>query len=132
MRKLTKMKYEKITGDIIGAAFRVHNKLGFGFKEKIYQRAIRVELERLGYQVEEELYLNIYYDENTILGKGRADLFVNKTIIVELKTQKELTKSDEIQLVNYLNAMKVEVGLLINFGQTVTVKRKYRVYRPKK
>ena len=126
------MKYEKITGDIIGAAFKVHNKMGFGFREKIYQRAMRVELERLGYQLEEEVYLNIYYDENIILGKGRADLFVNKTIVIELKTQKEFTKSDEIQLVNYLNAMKVEVGLLINFGQIVTVKRKFKDYTPSK
>ena len=128
MRKLTKMKYEKITGDIIGAAFRVHNKLGFGFREKIYQRAMIIELEKLEYKVEEELYLNIYYDDK-IIGKDRADLFVNKTILVELKTLKELSKSDEIQLVNYLNATRIEIGLLINFGQTVTIKRKFRDYK---
>lgn len=122
------MKYEKITGDIIGAAFKVHNKLGYGFKEKHYQRAMIIELEKLGYEVEEELYLNIYYDDK-VIGKDRADLFVNKTILVELKTLKELSKSDEIQLVNYLNATRVEIGLLINFGQSVTVKRKFRDYK---
>lgn len=122
------MKYEKITGDIIGAAFKVHNKLGYGFKEKHYQRAMIIELEKLEYKVEEELYLNIYYDDK-VIGKDRADLFVNKTILVELKTLKELSKSDEIQLVNYLNATRVEIGLLINFGQSVTVKRKFRDYK---
>ncbi len=122
------MKYEKMTGDIIGAAFKVHNKLGYGFKEKHYQRAMIIELEKLGYHVEEELYLNIYYDDK-VIGKDRADLFVNKTILVELKTLKELAKNDEIQLVNYLNATRVEIGLLINFGQSVTVKRKFRDYK---
>ncbi len=129
MRKLTTMKFEKITGDIIGCAFKVHNKLGYGFKEKIYQRALAIELRKLGYKVDEEYYLNIYYDDE-ILGKGRADLFVNKKILVELKTLKELSKADEIQLVNYLNATRVEIGLLINFGQTVTIKRKFRDYKP--
>lgn len=123
------MKFEKITGDIIGCAFKVQNKLGYGFKEKIYQRALAKELRKLGYEVEEELYLNIYYDDE-ILGKGRADLFVAKKILVELKTLKELSKADEIQLVNYLNATRVEIGLLINFGQSVTIKRKFRDYKP--
>jgi len=121
------MKYEKITGDIIKAAFKVHNTLGYGLQEKHYQRAMMFEIKKSAYEVNLEYYTPLYYEIHTI-GKGRVDLFVAKKIMVELKTQKELVIADEIQLVSYLNASRIEVGLLINFGQTVTIKRKFRDY----
>ena len=125
------MKYEKITGDIIKAAFKVHNTLGYGLQEKHYQRALNIELKKLAYEVSLEYYTPLYY-ETEIIGKGKVDLFVAKKIMVELKTLKELTIADEIQLVSYLNASRIEIGLLINFGQTVTIKRKFRDYHPPK
>lgn len=118
----------QITEKIIGAAFRVHNTLGSGFKEKIYQRAMVVALKKLGLSVEEEFPLSISFD-NEIIGKHRADLFVESKIMVELKAILELSQADEVQLVNYLSATKVDDGLLINFGQSVQVKRKYRIYK---
>ncbi len=116
-----------ITEKIIGAAYRVHNALGAGFKEKIYQRAMVVALQKLGLTVEEEYPLNIVFDEQTI-GKHRADLFVQNCVMVELKAILAIGQADEVQLVNYLNATKIDDGLLINFGQSVQIKRKYRVY----
>jgi GxxExxY protein len=118
----------QLTEKIIGAAFRVHNTLGSGFKEKIYQRAMVVALKKLGLSVEEEFPLSISFD-NEIIGTHRADLFVEKIVLVELKAILELGQADEVQLVNYLSATKIDNGLLINFGQSVQVKRKYRVYK---
>ncbi len=119
---------DKLTEKIIGAAFKVHNELGFGFREKVYQRALLYEIRKLGFEVEEEYWLDIYYD-GKVIAKHRADLFVENKLLVELKSLLDLSKADEVQLVNYLNAAKVEIGLLINFGQSVQVKRKYRFYK---
>ena len=122
---------DKLTEQIIGAAFKVQNTLGFGFRERIYQRAMIVELESMGLKVAEEVHLVIYY-AGKIIGKHRADLLVENQVLVELKSLLELSKADEVQLVNYLKATGTEIGLLINFGQTVQVKRKYLTYTPKK
>ena len=124
------LSIDQITEKIIGAAYRVYNTLGAGFKEKIYQRAMVVALKQLGLAVEEEYPLNITFDDQ-IIGKHRADLFVQNCVMVELKAILELEKANEVQLVNYLCATKIEIGLLINFGQSVQVKRKYRTYKPK-
>jgi len=121
------MLEDKLTEKIIGAAFKVHNTLGFGFREKIYQRAMIVELRKMGLKVEEEFPLKIFYF-NDVIGNHRADLFV-ENILVELKTLLQLSKADEVQLVNYLTATKIDIGLLINFGQSVQVKRKFREYK---
>jgi GxxExxY protein len=118
----------KITEKIIGAAYHVHNTLGAGFKEKVYQRAMVVALEKLNLSVQEEYPFDIIY-EKQIIGKHRADIFVENKVMVELKAILEISTADEVQLVNYLNATLVDDGLLINFGQSVQVKRKYRVYR---
>lgn len=123
------MKYEEITGNIIKAAFKVHNTLGYGLQEKHYQKALMIEVMKSAYEVNMEYYTPLYY-ETHVIGQGRVDLFVDKKVMVELKTLKELSIADEIQLVSYLNASRIEVGLLINFGQTVTIKRKFRDYLP--
>ena len=121
-----KLKYEDITEKIIGSAFKVFNTLGFGFLESIYKRALVIELSKTDLIVQEEKPLKVYYD-NQIIGEFFLDLLVGNEIVVELKSVQKLLKEHEVQLVNYLNGLKKEIGLLINFGpQGVEVKRKYR------
>jgi len=127
-QKTTTMIGDKLTEKIIGAAFKVHNALGFGFREKVYQRALLYELKKMGLNAVEEFHLNIYYD-GKIISKHRADIYVEEKILLELKTLLTLSKGDEVQLVNYLTATNVEIGLLINFGQSVQIKRKYKTYK---
>ena len=120
------MEYEEITHKIIGAAYQVFNQLGFGFLESVYQKAMIIELAKHGLKVESEKPLQVFYDDQ-VVGDFNADLFVENAIVVELKSLQNLAKSHEVQLVNYLNGLKKEIGLLINFGPSgVEVKRKYR------
>ena len=122
------MEYEEITHKIIGAAYKVFNTLGFGFLESIYKKAMIIELEKSNLKVEAEKPLKVYYD-NQVVGDFYIDLFVEDEIIVELKSVQNIAKEHEVQLVNYLNGLKKEVGLLINFGSSgVQVKRKYRKF----
>ncbi len=120
------MKNEEITHKIIGAAYKVFNTLGFGFLESVYKKAMIIELGKDGLRVEAEKALKVYYD-NQIVGDFYVDLFVEEMVVVELKSVENMVKAHEVQLVNYLNGMKKEIGLLINFGPSgVEVKRKYR------
>ncbi len=91
-----------------------------------------IELIRTGLKVEEEKSLKVYYDKGEELGVFFADLFVEDTVVVELKSQKHIVKENEAQLVNYLKGLRRDIGLLINFGPDgVEVKRKYREFKPK-
>ena len=120
------MKYEDITHKIIACAYKVFNQLGFGFLESVYKKSMVIELTKTGFKTEAEKPLKVYYDGH-VVGDFYVDLFVEGKIVVELKSISRLTKEHEVQLVNYLNGMKKEVGLLINFGPSgVEVKRKYR------
>ena len=120
------MEHEDITHKIIGAAYKVFNTLGFGFLESVYQKAMIIELGKDNLKVEEEKPLKVYYD-NQVVGDFYIDLFVEDAVIVELKSVQNLAKEHEVQLVNYLNGLKKDIGLLINFGPSgVEVKRKYR------
>jgi GxxExxY protein len=120
------MKSEDITRKIIAAAYRVYNTLGFGFLESVYKKAIIIELSKGDLKVEEEKPLKVYYDDH-VVGDFYVDLFVEDEIVVELKSVQHLAKEHEVQLVNYLNGIKKDVGLLINFGPSgAQVKRKYR------
>ena len=120
------MEYEEITHKIIGAAYKVFNTLGFGFLESVYKKAMIIELSKNELKVEEEKPLKVYYD-NQVIGDFFVDLLIDETVIVELKSVQSLAKEHEVQLVNYLNGLKKEIGLLINFGPSgVEVKRKYR------
>jgi GxxExxY protein len=124
------MKHEEVTHKTIGAAYKVFNKLGFGFLESVYKKGMIIELNNGNLKVEEEKALKVYYDDD-VIGDFYVDLFVEDEIVVELKSVEHLSKEHEVQLVNYLNALKKDVGLLINFGPSgVVVKRKFR--RPKK
>ena len=121
-----KMEYEEITHKIIGAAYKVYNQLGFGFLESVYHNAMLIELAKYDLKVESEKPLNVFYDDQ-VVGEFNADLFVENTVVVELKSLQNLAKGHEVQLVNYLNGLRKEIGLLINFGPSgVEVKRKYR------
>ena len=120
------MEYEEITHKIIGAAYKVYNQLGFGFLESVYHKAMLIELAKYDLKVESEKPLNVFYDDQ-VVGDFNADLFVENTIVVELKSKQNIAKGHEVQLVNYLNCLRKEIGLLINFGPSrVDVKRKYR------
>jgi len=120
------MEYEEITHKIIGAAYQVFNQLGFGFLESVYQKAMVIELGKNELIVESEKPLKVFYD-GQVVGDFYIDLFVENTVVVELKSVQNLIKEHEVQLVNYLNGLKKEIGLLINFGSSgVEVKRKYR------
>jgi len=120
------MEYEDLTHKIIGAAYNVFNQLGFGFLESVYKKAMLIELTKNNLKVEAEKSLRVYYD-NQIVGDFYIDLYVEDKVVVELKSVETLVKQHEVQLVNYLNALKKDIGLLINFGPSgVEVKRKYR------
>ena len=123
------MEDKALTEKIIGCAYKVHNTLGAGFLEKVYQNALRIELERLGLKVGQQAPIAVRY-EGHVVGEYYADLWVEERVIVEIKTVAALDKSHESQLVNYLVATGVDLGLLINFGASVQVKRKYRKYVP--
>ena len=100
--------------------------MGFGFLESVYQKAMIIELAKHGLKVESEKPLQVFYNDQ-VVGEFKTDLFVENEVVVELKSLQNLAKSHEVQLVNYLNGLRKEVGLLINFGPSgVEVKRKYR------
>ena len=122
------MNNDDLTGKIIKAAYKVHNVLGKGFLEKVYQNAMFIELTDMGVSVEMEMPLEVYY-KNHKVGNFYADLVVEDEIVIELKAVENLSKVHEVQLVNYLNATKNDTGLLINFGDKVDIKRKFRNYK---
>ena len=122
--------HDQLSEQIIGAAFKVHNSLGFGFLESVYEKALSIELNKLGIIHQRQSPINVYYEEQ-LVGEFTCDLLVTGSLIVELKTVAVLAPVHEVQLVNYLVATRIDVGLLINFGPTkVEVKRKFRNFNP--
>jgi len=126
IQKIDKMalKYKELTEEIIAAFYEVYNDLGFGFLEKIYQNSMYFELLDRGMKVEAQKPINVYR-KNRRVGEYFADLVVNDLIIIELKAAELLTTKHEAQLVNYLKATDVEVGLLFNFGVEPEFERKF-------
>jgi GxxExxY protein len=122
------MEYEELTSQIIQAAFKVHNTLGAGFLEKVYEKAMIIELEEMGLAVETQFPIPVYYRDE-LVGDYYADLFVEECIIVELKAVENIHPLHEVQLVNYLAGTGIDNGLLINFGSSVKIKRKFRTYK---
>jgi GxxExxY protein len=110
------LEHEEITREIIGASFEVHRVLGYGFLEKVYQRSMQVELSLRGRNALLEHKIQVYF-KNQDVGEYQADLFVDNSVIVELKVAKEYQSADEPQLLNELKATGIRVGLLINFGR---------------
>jgi GxxExxY protein len=119
------MKDDDLTRQIIGCAYKVHNALGEGFLEKVYENALRIELEKLGLNIKQQEPINVTY-EGQLVGEYYADLWVDERVVIELKAIQTLTQRHEVQLVNYLTATGIDNGLLLNFGPSVQVKRKFR------
>ena len=119
------LKYKEITEKIIGASYEVHNFLGNGFQEVIYQRALAYEMRKKGLEFAREIEQPIFYKElEEPIGTRRADFMVEGKVLVELKAIITLEDVHTAQLLNYLRAYKIEVGLLINFGsKSMTFKR---------
>ena len=109
--------HRDVTEKIIGAAFEVHQQLGYGFLERVYQRALQVELLRRGAAAETEKRIQVLY-KGVVVGDYDADLIVDECVVVEIKVAAEYDKRDEAQLLNELKATGVKVGLLLNFGRT--------------
>ena len=111
---------------IIGCAYRVYNKMGFGFLESVYEKCLLIELHKAGMDAESQKPIVVYYD-NEIVGEFVADIIVNDTIILELKSVRRVVKAHEVQLVNYLVATGKPIGLILNFGESkVEIKRKIK------
>ncbi|HPN30393.1 MAG TPA: GxxExxY protein [bacterium] len=118
------LKHQEITEKIIECFYKVYNKLGYGFIEKVYENAMIIELERIGLKVKYQPRLFVYYDNGEQIGDFNADLLVEESVIVELKAKKKIIDDFEAQLLNYLNSSIYEVGLLLNFGIKPELKRK--------
>jgi len=116
-------KHSELTEKIIKAFYKVYNTLGYGFLEKVYENAIYIELEAIGFNIKKQEPIKVYYEGKEV-GVYFADLIVNNTIIIELKATEYLIEENESQLINYLKATEMEVGLLLNFGKKPEVKRK--------
>ena len=112
------LKHKDITQKIIGAAFEVHKYFGNGFQEVIYQRALAIEMRKVGLEFAREIEQDIFYkDFPKRIGTRRADFIVAEKVLVELKAITELEDVHKAQLLNYLKAYRLEIGLLINFGE---------------
>jgi len=119
------LKHEDLSKKIIAAAYSVHKELGHGFLEKVYKNALAVELEENGVNYVLEAPLEVSY-HGRIVGDYFADLIVEDKIVVEIKAVSKIQPVQEVQLVNYLKATGMNVGLLINFANSVEIKR--RIY----
>ncbi len=115
--------HTELTQDIIRIYYFVYNKLGYGFRENVYKKAMRIELMKNGYNAELEKKINVYYD-GEIVGEYFADIVVNDLIILELKAVECLIDDHTNQLINYLRATKYEVGLVLNFGAKAEIRRR--------
>ena len=120
------MKYKDLTERIIGCAYQVYNKMGFGFLESVYEKCLLIELKKAGLQALAQYPITVFYN-NEVVGEFVADVVVEDLIILELKSVRRVIKSHEVQLVNYLTATGKDVGLIINFSESkVEIRRKIR------
>jgi len=125
------MEHKELTEKIIGCAMKVHQILGAGFLESVYQKALTHELCKAGLAVECEKAIQVLYD-TVIVGDFYADMLIEGVVMVENKSVQSLVAAHEVQLVNYLTATGIDVGLLFNFGSSsLEVRRKTRLYRQK-
>lgn len=124
------MLHQEITSKIIAAFYKVYNNLGYGFLEKVYENALVIELNKVGLTVRQQVPIQVYYD-GKVVGEYFADLLVDDKVIVELKATKAIVDAHEAQLINYLKATNIEVGLLLNFGTEAKFKRKIFTQRKK-
>jgi GxxExxY protein len=121
--KTDNLKHSEITDKIIRAYYSVYNTLGYGFLEKVYENAMLIELKKMNILVERQKKINVYYEGKEV-GLYFADLIVGGSVIIELKAAENLCEEHELQLLNYLKATQMEIGLLLNFGKRPQFKRK--------
>lgn len=114
--------YEELTNEILHWFYHVHYKLGFGFLGKAYKNALFMELTNAGFKCETEKSINVYYN-GKVVGVFYADIVVEGKVILELKAVSSICKEHEYQMINYLKACELEVGLLLNFGKSAEKKR---------
>ena len=125
-----KLLHAASTDQILQAFYTVYNTLGYGFLEKVYENALALELKQRGFQVEQQAPVHVYYAGQPV-GKYFADLLVENQVIVELKTAEAISTAHEAQLLNYLRATGIEVGLILNFGPKPQFRRKvFTHHRP--
>jgi GxxExxY protein len=117
------MLHEELTNKIIKAFYVVYNALGYGFLEKVYENALMIELRKMDLYCSNQLPVKVYYDEQKV-GDYYTDIIVENLIILELKAMKGIAEEHEYQLINYLKATEIEIGLLLNFGEKPEFKRK--------
>ncbi len=118
-----KLLYAEVTDRIIKAFYHVYNNLGFGFLEKVYENALVMTLRKWGFEVKQQLALQVRF-EGEIVGEYFADVIVANSVMLELKAAESFNDAHEAQLLNYLKATEIEVGLLLNFGKKPQFKRK--------
>ena len=117
------MLHSEITDLILKAFYKVYNILGYGFLEKVYENAMRIELTEMGLNVLQQKKIKVFYEKN-LVGDYFADLIVNQLVIIELKASENICEEHEAQLLNYLKATDIEVGLILNFGPKPEISRK--------
>lgn len=123
------MDLEELIKKVIQCVYNVRLQLSAGFLETVYQKALLIELKKNNILAEAEIPIEVYYDDS-VVGEYRADIIVEKRIIIEIKAIQHLMSAHEAQLVNYLTATKIDCGLLINFGgERLEIRRKYRTYK---
>ena len=117
------MKHGDITQIVLKSFYKVYNTLGYGFLERVYENALLIELRKQGLSARKQESIKVYYEEE-VVGDYFADIIVNEKVILELKASKSLCEEHEAQLINYLKATNIEVGLLLNFGLQPQFERK--------
>ena len=126
------MEHKELTEKIIACAYRVYNTMGFGYLESVYEKCMLIELRECGLVSEAQKAIIVTYKKE-LVGEFFADIIVNDTIILELKSVRQIAKAHETQLVNYLVATGKPIGLIINFGEhKVEVKRKVKELKKSK
>jgi GxxExxY protein len=116
------LKHKELTEVIIGTFYEVYNELGFGFLESVYENALVIALSEKGLKVEQQIPIPVWFRGQRV-GDFVADLLVENTVILELKAVRTIDDAHKAQLLNYLRATEIEIGLLLNFGQSAEFKR---------
>jgi len=119
------MNINDLTYNVIGSAYKVHNVLGPGFLEKVYENALILELKKLGIYARQQVKLPVLYEGQRV-GLYFPDLWIENQLIIEINANLTLAPEHEMQLVHYLTATGIDDGLLINFGPSVQIRRKFR------
>jgi GxxExxY protein len=117
------MLIEDLTGEVINSFYKVYYTLGYGFLEKVYEKALFFELIQRGFSCVCQKPIEVFYEGNPV-GNYFADIILEDLLIIEVKASETLCEEHEYQLINYLKASKIEIGLLLNFGKSPQVKRK--------